>query len=434
MDTLFDANMEEHQPLARRMRPRTVAEFAGQTHVLAKGKPLERIIRSGFLSSVILFGPPGTGKTAMAHLLSELFDAEFTILNAVTSGVADIRKVSEAAKDRLSMHGKKTLLFIDEIHRFNKSQQDALLPDVEDGRLILIGATTHNPAFYVTSALGSRSAMIEFKSLTNDEIIALLERALKDKERGLGNFDLITSPDVLEKIAVFSNGDARKALSSLERIAVSLPLKSTMTEEDVEESLGKRINVYDRDQDAHYDTASALIKSLRGSDPDAALYYLAKMIEGGEDPRFIARRMTIFASEDIGNADPRALQLAVAAHQASEFIGMPEARIILGQCAAYLASAPKSNASYKAIDAALDDVRSGRVLDAPDSIKGSGFKGAKDRGRGVGYKYPHDHGGFVKQEYLSERREYYLPTENGIEKRIKERLAGLWGSWPRSGN
>lgn len=429
---LFEAHADSHQPLARRMRPRNLDEFAGQRHVLAPGKPLDRIIRSRQLASLVIFGPPGTGKTALAHILAEIMNADVEVMNAVTSGVAEIRKVSERAGDRLKLRGTRTLLFIDEIHRFNRSQQDALLPDVEDGRLILLGATTHNPSMYVTSALASRSSFIEFRALEISEIVFLLRNALSDVERGLGSRRLGASDDALRALAAFSDGDARRALNALERVAAGVPDGGTIDACSIEDALGHKAVVYDRAGDAHYDCASALIKSMRGSDPDAAVYYLARMLEGGEDPRFIARRMAIFASEDVGNADARALLVASATIQAVEFVGMPEARIILSQCATYLAGAPKSNSAYEAIDAALEDVRGGALLDVPMSLRGSGYAGARERGRGEGYEYPHSHGGFVRQEYLTENRNYYRPSERGEEKRILERLKLLWGKWPRS--
>lgn len=413
--SLFDKNLDLYQPLARKMRPRTVEEFVGQEHVLGEGKVLRRIILSGKMTSMIFFGPPGTGKTAMANILADLADAEFVVLNAVTSGVADIRKASQEAGDRLKMRGRRTLLFIDEIHRFNKSQQDALLPDVENGQVILIGATTHNPSFYVTAALASRTTFIEFKPLSVESIVTILRRAS----------DLRIAEDALRHIAEISDGDARRALTALELVAVSAPDRE-VTVADVTEALGRKVTAHDRDEDLHYDVASAFIKSMRGSDPDAAIYYLARMIEGGDDPRFLARRMAIFASEDVGNADPQALLVATAAHAALEFVGLPEARIILSQCAAYLATAPKSNASYLAIDEALSDIRSGRVLQVPNHLRGKTI-----HGRGEGYEYPHATGGFVKQDYLSEPRSFYRPTENGREKKMGEHLKALWGRWPR---
>lgn len=413
------------------MRPRSLGEFAGQEHLTGPGRPVARLLETGHLASMILFGPPGCGKTALAHLLAERLDAEFTGLNAVTSGVADVRRVAEEARDRLKLHSRRTLLFIDEIHRFNKAQQDALLPDVENGWIILMGATTHNPSAYVTTALASRSIFLEFLPLDDAAVLGLLSRALTDAERGLGAAKLTLSPEAASAIVLLASGDARRALNALEAAAAGAAMGSAIGAADVEAATGRKVIAHDRAEDAHYDCASAFIKSLRGSDPDAAIYYLARLIEGGDDPRFLARRMAIFASEDVGNADPRALVVAVAAAQALEFVGMPEARIILGQAAAYLASAPKSNAAYKAIDAALADVRAGKLLDVPNPLRGTGYRDAERLGRGEGYRYPHDHGGFVKQEYLSEKRSFYQPTEHGEEKRIRERLKLWWGSWPR---
>lgn len=430
-ENLFEKNLEEHFPLARRMRPRSFEEFIGQKQVLGKGKPLERLISSGHLASLILFGPPGTGKTALSHLIAESYSAEFSAMNAVTSGVSDIRKISEEAKERLMLHGKKTLLFIDEIHRFNKAQQDALLPDIENGRLILIGATTHNPSAYVTSALASRTHFFEFLPLNEEELFAVACIALKDSDRGLGRLKLEIEETALKFLANISDGDARRLLNMLELIAASAPLGSKISRDEAAKSIGTKVILHDKDEDAHYDCASAFIKSLRGSDPDAAIYYMARMIEGGDDPRFIARRMMIFASEDIGNADVKALLVATSASQALELVGMPEARIILAQAATYLASAPKSNASYEAIDSALNDVRNGKLLDVPNHLRGTGYRDAEKFGRGEGYKYPHSHGGFVKQKYLAEDRSYYLPKEIGDEKRLFERLKALWGEWPR---
>jgi putative ATPase len=428
---LFEANLEAHQPLARRLRPRTIEEFVGQAHVMGPGRVVDRIIKSRHLASLIVFGPPGTGKTALAHLLAGIFDAAFEPVNAVTSGVAEIRRISEEAASRLALHGRRTLLFIDEIHRFNKAQQDALLPDVENGRLILIGATTHNPSFYVTAALASRTSFVEFHPLTVDEILTLLRRALLEKDRGLGATGIQVEEAALRGLAVTCDGDARRALTALELAAATAPLGATLGPADLEAALGTRVIRHDRDEDAHYDCASAFIKSLRGSDPDAAVYYLARLLEGGDDPRFLARRLAIFASEDIGNADAKALLVAVAAAQALEFVGMPEARIILSQAATYLASAPKSNAAYLAIDAALADVRSGRLLEVPNHLRGSSYRDAERLGRGKDYRYPHDHGGFVKQEYLSASRSFYRPAGHGEEKRLLDRLKALWGSWPR---
>lgn len=415
-------------PLAWRMRPRELAEFAGQEHILGPGKLLRRAIEADRFMSLILYGPPGVGKTALAHLIAEKSRAHFVSLNAVTAGVADIRKVAHEAVEELSLSGRRTVLFIDEIHRFTRVQQDALLPDVERGTITLIGASTQNPFFAIIPALSSRSQIFEFKPLSDEDIRSLALRALADKERGLGYLQVTLAPEALDFIVARSGGDARRALNALE-----LGVLSTRPGADgaivydlhtAEESIQKKALAYDEDE--HYDTISAFIKSMRGSDPDAALYWMAKMIYAGEDPLFIARRLVIAASEDVGNADPRALAVATAAYQAVERIGMPEGAIPLAQAATYVASAPKSNASYLGIKEAMKDVEEGRVLPVPDHLKDAHYKGAQRLGRGKGYRYPHDYPGHhVAQDYLPQKREYYRPTEQGEEKRIKERLAGL---------
>ena len=415
-------------PLAWRMRPRDLSEFVGQQHILGEGKLLRRAIETDRFMSLILFGPPGVGKTALAHLIAERSKAHFVSLNAVTAGVADIRKVTQEAALERDQSGKRTILFIDEIHRFTRVQQDALLPDVERGNITLIGASTQNPFFAIIPALSSRSQIFEFKPLRNEDIRALIMRALSDKERGLGNLSLTLTPDALELIIVKSNGDARRALNALELGVLSTPpgpLGAIVYDlHTAEESIQKKALAYDEDE--HYDTISAFIKSMRGSDPDAALYWMAKMIYAGEDPLFIARRIVIAASEDVGNADPRALVLATAAYQAVERIGMPEGGIPLAQAAVYVASAPKSNASYLGIKEAIKDIEEGNLLPVPDHLRDAHYKGATRLGRGKGYKYPHDYPGhYTAQEYLPQKREYYRPTEQGEEKRIKERLAGL---------
>jgi putative ATPase len=410
------------------MRPRDLSEFVGQDHVLGPGRLLRRAIESGRFMSVILYGPPGVGKTALAHLIADRSRAPFVSLNAVTAGVADIRKVSQEAALETARSGTRTILFVDEIHRFTRVQQDALLPDVERGTITLIGASTSNPFFAIIPALSSRSQIFEFKPLSHDDVKTLLARALADPERGLGSQQIALAPDALEFIIARSNGDGRRALNALELGVLSTsPGPDGVIRYDLsiaQESIQQKALVYDEDE--HYDTISAFIKSMRGSDPDAALYWMAKMIHAGEDPLFIARRIVIAASEDVGNADPRALMIATAAYQAVERIGMPEGQLPLAQAAVYVASAPKSNAAYLGIRAALKDIEEGTLLPVPDYLKDASYKGASRMGRGKGYKYPHDYPGhYVPQKYLPQQRDYYRPTEQGDEKRIKERLAGL---------
>ena len=410
------------------MRPRGLSEFVGQEHILGPGKLLRRAIETDRFMSLILYGPPGVGKTALAHLIAERSSAHFVSLNAVTAGVADIRKVAHEASTERSQSGKRTILFIDEIHRFTRVQQDALLPDVERGNITLIGASTSNPFFAIIPALSSRSQIFEFKPLQDEDLRTLMLRALADQERGLGNLAVKLAPEAIEFLIARSNGDARRALNALEIGVLSTPPAadgSILYDLAVaEESIQKKALVYDEDE--HYDTISAFIKSMRGSDPDATLYWMAKMIHAGEDPLFIARRIVIAASEDVGNADPRALMVATAAYQAVERIGMPEGRLPLGQAAVYIAAAPKSNAAYLGIKAALHDIESGDLLPVPDHLKDAHYKGAARLGRGKGYQYPHDYQGhYTAQDYLPQKREYYRPTEQGDEKRLKDRLAGL---------
>jgi putative ATPase len=410
------------------MRPRDLSEFAGQEHVLGPGKLLRRAIETDRFMSLILYGPPGTGKTALAHLIAERSRARFVSLNAVTAGVADIRKVTQEAALERSESEKRTILFIDELHRFTRVQQDALLPDVERGNITLIGASTSNPFFAIIPALSSRSQIFEFKPLRDEDVKTLVLRALADRERGLGGLSVELTQEALEFLVARSNGDARRALNALELGALSTaPGEDGTVTYDLhtaEESIQKKALVYDEDE--HYDTISAFIKSMRGSDPDASLYWMAKMIYAGEDPLFIARRIAIAASEDVGNADPRALAVAVAAWQAVERIGMPEGSIPLAQAAVYVAAAPKSNAAYLGIKKAMKDIEEGTLLSVPDHLKDAHYKGAGRLGRGRGYKYPHDYPGhYTAQDYLPQKREYYRPTEQGEEKRIKERLAGL---------
>ncbi len=415
-------------PLAWRMRPHVLSEFVGQKHILGTGKLLRRAIETDRFMSLILYGPPGVGKTALAHLIAEQSSAHFVSLNAVTAGVADIRKVTHEAMQERVQSDKRTILFIDEIHRFTRVQQDALLPDVERGNITLIGASTQNPFFAIIPALSSRSQIFEFKPLDHEDLKTLILRALADKDRGLGNLAVTLTPDALDLIIAKSNGDARRVLNALE-----LGVLSTAPGPDgailydlhtAEESIQKKALVYDEDE--HYDTISAFIKSMRGSDPDATLYWMAKMIAAGEDPLFIARRIVIAASEDVGNADPRALFVAVSAYQAVERIGMPEGKLPLAQAAVYIASAPKSNASYLGIKEAMKDIEEGQLMPVPDHLKDSSYKGAGRLGRGKGYRYPHDFPGhYTAQDYLPQKREYYRPSEQGEEKKIKDRLAGL---------
>jgi putative ATPase len=414
------------QPLAARMRPRNLNEFVGQSHILGPGQLLRRAIEADRIQSLIFYGPPGTGKTSLAQIIARQTKSKFERLSGVESNVADMRRVLAGATNRLENTGQSTILFIDEIHRFNKAQQDVLLPDVEAGVVRLIGATTHNPFFFVNLPLVSRSQIFELRPLSEEELYALLERALKEEERGLGYLSVEAEEAALRHLAKLSDGDARKALNSLEIAALTTPPGADgvvrIELAVAEQSIQKKAVVYD-DEDAHYDTISAFIKSMRGSDPDATLYWLAKMIHAGEDPRFIARRILIHAAEDVGLADPMALVLANAAFQAAEFIGWPEARIPLAEAALYIATANKSNSTILAIDAALEDVKSGRTLPVPEHLRDAHYQGAKRLGHGEGYKYAHDFPGhFVAQDYLGAQKQYYQPTEQGAEKKIKERV------------
>lgn len=435
---LFEYNRSlqggKEAPLAARMRPVTLEEFVGQEHIVGKGKLLYRAIKSDRLSSVVFYGPPGTGKTTLAKIIANTTKSKFCQINATTAGIKDIKETVEEAKADLGMYGTKTILFIDEIHRFNKSQQDALLPHVEDGTLVLIGATTENPYFEVNKALVSRSIVFELHQLEDKDIKKLLQRALTDTEKGMGAYHAEMDEDAMDFLANTANGDARTALNALELAVLTTDPengKIHITLEVAEECIQKRALNYDKDGDNHYDTISAFIKSMRGSDPDAALYYLAKMIYAGEDPKFIARRVVICASEDVGNADPHALQVAVAAMEAVNFIGMPEGRIPLAQAVSYVACAPKSNAAYLGIDKALSDVRNIRIKTVPPHLKDAHYSGSKDLGHGIGYKYAHDFPGhYVKQQYLPDElvgTVYYAPTDNGVERRIKEHLRRLKG-------
>lgn len=415
-------------PLAARMRPRSLEEYVGQRHILGPGMLLRRAIEADRIQSLLFFGPPGTGKTSLAQIIALQTKARFERLSGVESNVGDMRRVLASAANRLQNSGQPTILFVDEIHRFNKSQQDVLLPDVESGVVKLIGATTHNPFFFVNSPLVSRSQIFELQPITETDLLQLLQRALKDSERGLGHLRIRVDDDALGHIAKTSDGDARKALNSLEIGALTTPPGSDgiihLDLAAAEQCIQKKAVVYDGDGDAHYDTISAFIKSMRGSDPDATLYWLAKMIHAGEDPRFIARRIVIHAAEDVGLADPMALVLAQAAAQAAEFIGWPEARIPIAEAAIYIATANKSNSVIKAIDAALEDVKSGRTLPVPKHLRDGHYAGSERLGHGQGYKYAHDFpGNYVPQDYLGEDRRFYEPTEQGVEKKIKDRLA-----------
>ena len=422
-----DVNTASAMPLAARMRPRNLDEYCGQQHILAPGMLLRRAIEADRLQSLIFYGPPGTGKTSLAQIIARQTKCKFERLSGVESNVADMRRVLQGATNRLENTGQTTILFVDEIHRFNKSQQDVLLPDVESGVIRLIGATTHNPFFFVNSPLVSRSQIFELKPLSEDDLFDLIARALIDAERGIGYLKIKIAKEAARHLAKMADGDARKALNSLEIAALTTAPEADgtirITMEVAEQCIQKKAIVYDGDGDAHYDTISAFIKSMRGSDPDATLYWLAKMIHAGEDPRFISRRILICAAEDVGLADPMALVLAQAAHQVAEFIGWPEARIPIAEAAIYIATANKSNSAYKAIDAALEDVRSGRTLPVPEHLRDAHYKGAERLGHGAGYQYAHDgEGHFVAQNYLTETRRYYEPTEQGVEKKIKERV------------
>ena len=414
-------------PLAARMRPESLDDFIGQEHILGPGKLLRRAIEADRISSVLLYGPPGTGKTSLAQVIARSTRSKFERLSGVESSVADIRRVVASAANRLETSGQRTILFVDEIHRFNKAQQDVLLPDVESGVLRLIGATTHNPFFYVNSPLVSRSQVFQLEPIKPEHLCELLRRALAEPERGLGKFKVEADSAALEHLAVTADGDARKCLNALEVGILTTPPDPDgvirLTLAVAEESIQRKAVVYDADGDQHYDTISAFIKSMRGSDPDATVYWLAKMLYAGEDIRFIARRIVICASEDVGMADPQALVLAVAAQQAVEFLGMPEARIPLAHAAIHVATAPKSNRAYAAIDAALGDVKKGVTLAVPRHLRDAHYKGSAKLGHGEGYKYAHDfEGGYVPQAYLPEGKVYYQPTENGQERRVKERL------------
>lgn len=421
---------EAELPLAVRMRPRTLEEFVGQDHVLGEGKLLRRAIDADRILSLILYGPPGTGKTTLAYVISNITKSYFERINATISNVAEMREVLNRARERRMLDGKRTIFFIDEIHRFTKAQQDVLMPDIEEGNPILIGATVHNPYFSIIAPLISRSQVFELNPLSEEEIERILKYALHDKKRGFGKKRIMVDETALKHIAKKSDGDARRALNALEVGALTTkPDKDSVIHIDLktaEESIQRKAVLYDKDEDGHYDTISAFIKSMRGSNPDAALYWLAKMIYAGEDPRFIARRIVICAAEDVGNADPQALVVANAALQVSEFVGMPEARIPLAQAAVYIACAPKSNAAYMGIEKALSDVEKARTMEVPQHLKDPHYDGAERLGHGEGYKYAHEYGDhYVEQEYMPESKRYYIPTVMGYEKKIKDWLEYL---------
>ena len=428
---LFDEaesqNFQRHQPLAARLRPRRLSEFVGQEHFLAPGKLLRRLIDARRLSSILLYGPPGTGKTTLAHLLAVETGGTLKQLSAVSSGVKELREILAWARDEVATGQPRPLLFIDEIHRFNRSQQDALLPDVEGGIVTLIGATTSNPFFAINGALLSRSQVFQFKPLTDGDLIKLLERALTDQERGLGNIEVQAEPGALATLARLSEGDARRALGALEVAVLSTKERPVpLTIALIRESLQQKTIQYDPTGDEHYDVSSALIKSIRGSDPDAALYWLARMLEAGEDIRFICRRLVILASEDVGNADPQALLIAVAAAQACELIGLPECQLTLSQTVIYLACALKSNSATNAIAAARDDVQQGALIPVPIHLRDEHYSGAEQLGHGAGYVYSHESPDAVAdQDYLGVDRVYYKPTDRGWEAQMAARLAAI---------
>jgi len=431
MAGLFDReekkNRDAAKPLAARMRPRTLVEYVGQQHFLGEGKLLRRMLQADRLGSMIFYGPPGTGKTSLGELIASQTRSHFVVLNAASSGVKELRTVLDDARARLKTSGERTILFVDELHHFNRTQQDVLLPDVEAGVVSLIAATTANPFFTLASALISRSQVFEFQSLTPDDVLVLLRRALTDRERGLGLSQNSATDEALRFLSEICDGDARRALTALEIGAGSLDERTPVLDLAVaQESIQKKAILYDAKGDLHHDVISAFIKSLRGSDPDAAIYWLARMLTAGEDPRFIARRLVIFASEDVGNADPQGLIVANSAAEAADRVGLPECRIILAQAVTYLACTPKSNASYMAIDAALEDVKSERVIPVPMHLRDGHYSGAKRLGHGVGYQYAHQgEDGWVDQEYLGVEKRYYEPTDRGREEQFRQRLDEL---------
>ena len=426
-DYMRENTMEKESPLASRLRPRTLDEVVGQQHIIGKDKLLYRAIKADKLGSVIFYGPPGTGKTTLAKVIANTTQADFKQINATVAGKKDMEEVVTEAKNNMGMYGRRTILFVDEIHRFNKGQQDYLLPFVEDGTLILIGATTENPYFEVNGALLSRSRIFELKALEKEDILELLHRAVTDVEKGMGSYRAVLDEDAADFLADVANGDARAALNALELGVLTTPRaedgKIHIDLEVAQECIQKRAVRYDKDGDNHYDTISAFIKSMRGSDPDAAVYYLGRMLYAGEDIKFIARRIMIHAAEDVGMADPQALNVAVSAAQAVERIGMPEARIILAEAVIYIASAPKSNSVISAIDQAMEAVRTEKTRPVPVHLKDTHYKGAEKLGHGAGYLYPHDFPGhYVKQQYLPdgmEGRTFYHPSDEGFEKEVK---------------
>lgn len=426
-DYMRTNTMKQESPLASRMRPETLDQVVGQKHIVGPGALLYRAIKADQLGSIIFYGPPGTGKTTLAKVIAHTTKAEFCQINATVAGKKDMEEVVQKAKDTLGMYGRRTILFVDEIHRFNKSQQDYLLPFVEDGTLILIGATTENPYFEVNGALLSRSRIFELKALEKEDILELLHRAVTDVEKGMGSYRAVLDEDAADFLSDVANGDARAALNALELGVLTTPRaedgKIHIDLEVAQECIQKRAVRYDKDGDNHYDTISAFIKSMRGSDPDAAVYYLGRMLYAGEDIKFIARRIMIHAAEDVGMADPQALNVAVSAAQAVERIGMPEARIILAEAVIYIASAPKSNSVISAIDQAMEAVRTEKTRPIPVHLKDTHYKGAEKLGHGAGYLYPHDFPGhYVKQQYLPdgmEGRTFYHPSDEGFEKEVK---------------
>lgn len=436
MDFMREQNTKGESPLASRMRPTTLDEVVGQQHIMGKDKLLYRAIKADKISSIILYGPPGTGKTTIAKVIANTTSAEFTQINATSAGKKDMEEVVSKAKDEQAITGKKTILFIDEIHRFNKGQQDYLLPFVEDGTVVLIGATTENPYFEVNGALLSRSIIFELKPLSQDDIKSLIMRALTDSDKGLGSYGAVIDDDALDFISDIANGDARNALTAIELGVLTTDRsedgKIHITLDVASECIQRRVMRYDKDGDNHYDTISAFIKSMRGSDPDAAVYYLARMLYAGEDPKFIARRICVCASEDVGNANPNALVVSTSAFLAVERIGMPEARIILSHAATYVACSPKSNAAYGAIDAAMAEVASNRTRTIPSYLQDAHYKSAGRLGHGIGYEYAHDFPNhFSHQRYLPDGLEYgvfYQPGDLGDEKDMKEYLRKIRNS------